>query len=63
MVWKILVVKPDTKRFTTHKLFAIIIKFFIMSKIEVIDVPTSSYRLAYLDFLLFCWIYFRLEAL
>mgnify|MGYP000730180709 CR=1 FL=1 len=36
MLWKILIIKPDSKFVTAHKLFAFIIKLFIMSKIEVV---------------------------
>ena len=51
------------KLLPAHKLFTIIIKFFVMSKIEVIDKSASSYCLMNPDFLLLCRIDFRLEAL
>ena len=63
MVRKILIVKPDSKFATTHKPFPIFVKFLIMSKIEVIDKSTSSYCFIDPDFLFFCRIDFRFEAL
>ena len=63
MVRKILIVKPDSKFVTTHKLFAFIVKFFVMSEIEVIDESTSTYCFLNFYFLCFCWIDFRFEAL
>ena len=38
-------------------------KFFIVSKIEIIDKSTRSYLLTDLNLLFLCWIYFRLEVL
>ena len=63
MVWKILIVKPDSKLVTAHKLFPIFMKFLIMSKIEVIDKSTSTCCFMNSDFLFLCRIYFRFEAL
>ena len=51
MLRKIFIVKPDSKPVTTHKLFTVVVKFLIMSKIEIINESTSSYRLMNLDFL------------
>ena len=51
MLWKIFIIKPDSELIAAHKFFAIIIKFFIMSKIEVVDKPASSYCLTDLDLL------------
>ena len=63
MLWKILIVKPESKFAAAHKLFTIFVEFFIVGKIEVVNIPTGSDRLANPDFLFFCRIYFRLEAL
>ena len=63
MTRKILIVKPYSKLAAAHKLFATFMKLLIMSKIEVIDKSASTYCFTNLDFLLFCRIYFRLEAL
>ena len=63
MAWKILIVEPYSELAAAHKLFDTFIKFLIMSKIEVIDKSASTYCFTNPDFLLFCWIYFRLEAL
>ncbi len=63
MVRKILIIKPDSKFVTAHKLFAFIMKSFVMSEIEVVNISTSSYCFTNLDFLFLCRIYFRLEAL
>ena len=63
MSWKILIVKPNSKLGAAHKLLPIFMKLLIMSKIEVIDKSASTYCFTNLDFLLLCWIYFRLEAL
>ena len=63
MLRKIFMVKPDSKLVTTHKLFTVVVKFFVMSKIEIINKSTSAYRLVNPDFLLRCGIDFRLEAL
>ena len=53
MIRKKLIVKPYSKLAAAHKLSATFMKFLIMSKIEVIDKSTSSYRFANLDLLLF----------
>ena len=63
MARKILVVKPYPESAAAHKLFATFMKLLIMSKIEVIDKSASTYCFTNPDFLLLCWIYFRLEAL
>ena len=63
MAQKKLIVKPYSKLAAAHKLFATFMKLLIMSEIEVIDKSASTYCFTNLDFLLFCWIYFRLEAL
>ena len=63
MARKILIVKPYSKLAAAHKLFATFMKLLIMSKIEVIDKSASTYCFTNPDFLLLCWIYFRLEAL
>ena len=63
MTRKILIVEPYSKLAAAHKLFASFMKLLIMSKIEVIDKSASTYRFTNFDFLLFCRIYFRLEAL
>ena len=63
IVRKILIVKPYSELTAAHKLFPIFMKFLIMSKIEVIDKSASTYCFTNPDFLLLCWIYFRLEAL
>ena len=63
MIRKILIVKPNSKLAAAHKLFATFMKLLIMSKIEVIDKSASTYCFTNPDFLLLCWIYFRLEAL
>ena len=63
MVRKIFIVEPYSKLAAAHKLFATFMKFLIMSKIEVIDKSASTYCFTNPDFLLLCWIYFRLEAL
>ena len=46
MLRKIFIVKPDPKPAAAHKLFAIVIKLFVMSKVEIIDKSTGSYCLA-----------------
>ena len=56
------VVRTDVYK-RQHKPFTIFMKLFIMSKIEIIDKSTGSYRLTNLNLLLLGWIYFRLEAL
>ena len=63
MARKKLIVEPYSKLAAAHKLFATFMKFLIMSKIEVIDKSASTYCFTNPDFLLLCWIYFRLEAL
>ena len=63
MVWKILIVKPNSKLGAAHKLLPIFMKLLIMSKIEVIDKSASTYCFTNLYFLLLCRIYFRLETL
>ena len=63
MAQKKLIVKPYPELDAAHKLFATFMKLLIMSKIEVIDKSASTYCFTNPDFLLFCWIYFRLEAL
>ena len=63
MIRKILIVKPYSKLTAAHKLFATFMKLLIMSKIEIIDKSASTYYFTNPDFLLLCWIYFRLEAL
>ena len=63
MARKKLIVEPYDKLAAAHKLFATFMKFLIMSKIEVIDKSASTYSFTNFDFLLFCRIYFRLEAL
>lgn len=63
MTRKILIVKPYSKLTAAHKLFATFMKLLIMSKIEIIDKSASTYCFTNPDFLLLCWIYFRLEAL
>ncbi len=51
------------KALTSHKLFTFIIQGFVVTKVEVIDISASAYRLVNPDFLLRCGIDFRLEAL
>ena len=63
MIRKKLIVEPYSKLAAAHKLFATFMKLLIMSKIEVIDKSASTYCFTNLDFLVLCWIYFRLEAL
>ena len=63
MARKILIVQPYSKLAAAHKLFATFMKLLLMSKIEVIDKSASTYCFTNPDFLLLCWIYFRLEAL
>ena len=63
MARKILIVKPYSKLAAAHILFATFMKLLIMSKVEVIDKSASTYCFTNFDFLLFCRIYFRLEAL
>ena len=63
MFRKIFIVQPDTKQFSAHKWFAFFEKFFIMSKVEIVDVSTRSDCLTYLDFLFLCRIHFCFEAL
>ena len=63
MARKILIVQPYSKLAAAHKLFATFMKLLIMSEIEVIDKSASTYCFTNPDFLLLCWIYFRLEAL
>ena len=63
MARKKLIVEPYSELAAAHKLSATFMKFLIMSKIEVIDKSASTYRFTNFDFLLFCRIYFRLEAL
>ena len=63
MAQKKLIVKPYSKLIAAHKLFATFMKLLIMSKIEIIDKSASTYCFTNPDFLLLCWIYFRLEAL
>ena len=63
MIRKILIVKPYPELTAAHKLFATFMKLLIMSKIEIIDKSASTYCFTNPDFLLLCWIYFRLEAL
>ena len=63
MTRKKLIVEPYSELTAAHILFAAFIRFLIMSKIEVLDKSASTYCFTNLDFLLLCWIYFRLEAL
>ena len=60
---EVFIVKPYTKALTSHKLFTFIIQGFVVTKVEVIDISASAYRLVDPDFLLRCGIDFRLEAL
>ena len=63
MAWKKLIVEQYSKLAAAHKLFAAFMKFLIMSNIEVIDKPASTYCFTNPDFLVLCWIYFRFEPL
>ena len=51
MIRKIFIVKPDSEFTAAHKLFTIVMKFPVMSKIEVIDKSTGSNCFTNLAFL------------
>jgi hypothetical protein len=63
MTGKKIVIKPYTEKLTTHKLFTVFVKFFIMGEVEIIDVSASSDGLIDFNYLFLIWIYFRFEAL
>ena len=63
MLWKVFMIQPDSEFTAAHEFFAILIKFFVMGQIEIVNKSTSSYCFMNPDFLLFCRMDFRLEAL
>ena len=56
-------IQPDSEFTAAHEFFAILIKFFVMGQIEIVNKSTSSYCFMNPDFLLFCRMNFRPEAL